>query len=72
MSKPEPNFKKVIFRNRQEILKTSLERKALNTERTKRTNGTWVEGYFYVRNEVAVEWHVFCNNHQTLLLDVNI
>lgn len=40
MSKPEPNFNKVIFRNRQEILKASLKRRALNTERTKWTNGT--------------------------------
>lgn len=35
MSKPEPNFKKVIFNNRQEILKAALKRRALNTERTK-------------------------------------
>lgn len=40
VSKPEPNFKQVIFSNRQEILKTSLKRRAWDTERTKWTNGT--------------------------------
>lgn len=71
MSKPEETLKKVIFKNRKEILKAALKRRALDTEKTKCTNNTLFI-YLLCKRWGCTWMTCFCNDHQTLFLDVNI